>query len=122
MASIPGKLRLIRKVDVQTRRAQAVDRQLARAIRSACQSNRCIAACYLLDARKPEKDEIFLFIAVTVDDEAAHMDSVAQQFQTMLRQFPIQAQKTYIMSSARFIKRHAGTEFYSREAVAHISR
>ena len=117
MASIPGKLRLISKVEVQTRRAQAVDPQLAGAIRSACQSNRCIAACYLLDARKPETEEIVLFIAVTVDDEAAHMDSVAQQFQTMLRQFPIQAPKTFIMSSAGFIERHAGTEFYTREAV-----
>jgi Tfp pilus assembly protein PilO len=69
-----------------------------------------------LDARKLETGEVALIIAVTLDDEPAQMDSVAQQFQAMLRQFPIQAAKTFIMSSARFIKRHAGTEFYTRVA------
>jgi hypothetical protein len=54
-------------------------------------------------------------IAVTLDDESAEMDSVAQQFQGMLREFPSQAAKTVIMSSARYEDKYAGKEFYTRE-------
>jgi len=55
-----------------------------------------------------------LFIAVTLDDEVAHMDAVAQQFQAMLQRFPTQASKTLIMSSAQFAQEHAGAEFHVR--------
>jgi hypothetical protein len=117
MPSIPGKLKLASKVEVQVRRAQVVDPQLARAIRRTCQSNRCIGACYLLDVRKPDTEDIHLMIALTLDDEASNMDSVAQQFQKMLEQFPNQAPKTWIMSSAKYVERFRGTEFYLKTKV-----
>ena len=115
-AQVPGRLVLTSEVTIQTRSAQAVDTQLTAAIRHTCEEIPQLAACYLLDARKPETGEVALIIAATLDDEAAHMDSVAQQFQTMLRQFPAQAGMTYIMSSARFIHEYAGSEFYVRPA------
>jgi hypothetical protein len=116
MAPVPGKFALTSKVTLQTRRAQAVDAQLATAIRRTCEASPQLAACYLLDARKPETGEMALIIAVTLADEAADMDSIAQQFQAMLRQFPTHASKTYIMSSARFARDYAGAEFYVRQA------
>ena len=116
MTPASNKFVLTSEVTLQTRRAQAVDAQFAAAVRRTCKATPQLAACYLLDARKPETRETALVIAVTLDDEAAHMDSVAQQFQAMLREFPIQAPKTVIMSSASFIDRHTGTEFYTREA------
>ena len=114
MPPVLGKFSLTSEVTLQTRRAQAVDSQLAAAIRRTCEAIPQLAACYLLDARKPETGDTALIIAVTLADEAAHMDSAAQQFQTMLRQFPTHASKTYIMSSARFAHDYAGSEFYVR--------
>jgi hypothetical protein len=116
MSSVPGKFELTSDVTIQARRAQAVDAQLAEAVRGTCAASEHISACYLLDARKPETGEIALIVAVTLDDEAAHMDLVAQQFQAMLRQFPAHASKTWIMSSARFAHDYAGAEFYVRQA------
>ena len=117
MSQTPGKFALTSEVTIQTRRAQAVDAQLAAAVRRTCEAIPQLAACYLLDARKPETGETALIIATTLDDEAAHFDSVAQRFQAMLRQFPSQATNTYIMSSARFAPNYAGAEFYVRRAV-----
>jgi hypothetical protein len=116
MSKVPGKFALTSEVMIQTRRAQAVDARLAEAVRRTCVASEYIAACYLLDARKPETGEMALIIALTLDDEAARMDLVAQQFQTMLREFPAQASNTFIMSSARFAHDYAGAEFYVRTA------
>ncbi len=116
MPQIPGKFELATEVTIQTRRAQAVDGQLAAAVRRTCEASQHITACYLLDTRKPETGETALIIALTLDDEAGRMDPVAQEFQVMLRQFPSQASKTYTMSSAGFIHDYAGSEFYVRPA------
>ena len=114
MADIPGKYVVAHDVVVETRTAR-VDQQLATALLGVCQANPHIRACYLLDTRRPGAEEIALTIALTVDNEPANMDSVAQQFQAMLMQFPEQARKTYIMSSDGFLKNHAGSEFYVRK-------
>src|SRR5687768_3603415 len=115
MENIPGKITLTSGLAIQTRRAQAVDPQLAAAIRRTCTANQHILACYLLDARRRDVGEIQLIIAVTLDDPSK-MDAVAQQFQTMLQHFPQQARNTSIMSSATFVTAYAGSEFYSRNA------
>jgi hypothetical protein len=115
MLRVPGKFVLKSAVTIQTRRAQAVDPLLAAAIRRTCEASQHIAACYLLDARKPDTGETGLIIAMTLDDEAAHLDLVTLEFQAMLRQFPAQALMTVIMSSASFTE-YAGSEFYIREA------
>jgi hypothetical protein len=114
MSQIPGMFVLTSEVPIQTRRAQAVDADLAAAIRGYCESIPYIIACYLLDARKPDTDEIVLLIAVTLDDEAAHLVWVGQQFQAMLQRFPAQAGKTFITGSVEFAQSYAGTEFYVR--------
>jgi UTP-glucose-1-phosphate uridylyltransferase len=114
-SQVSGKYVLGSDVMLQTRRAQAVDVQLANAIRRTCQEIPELVACYLLDARRPETGEMALIIATTLDD-AARMDSVAEEFQTMLRQFPSEASKTYIMLSGKFARDYAGAEFYVRAA------
>jgi hypothetical protein len=114
-SQVPGKLVLESNLTIQTRRAQAVDAQLATAIRRTCQEIPALAACYLLDAREPETGKTALIIATTLD-EPARMDSVGERFQTMLRQFPSHAGKTYIMSSDNFAAEYAGAEFYIRPA------
>jgi hypothetical protein len=114
MSQVPVKLIFASDVTVQTRRAR-VDQRLADAVLKVCETNHYIAACYLLDTRKPETEEIVLTIAVTLDDELLRMDSVAAQFQDMLKQFPEQAGKAYMMSSAGFIESYAGSEFYVRK-------
>lgn len=117
MPSTPGKFGLDSDVALQFRSARDVDASLAEEIRRVCEHCRQIAACYLLDARRPDTGEMAVIIAVTVDDETENMDSVAQQFQAMLRQFPAQLPSTFIMSSASFIESYADAEFYSRRAV-----
>jgi hypothetical protein len=113
---VGGGFVLTSETTIQTRRAQTVDAELATAIRGYCESIPYIIACYLLDARKPDTEEIVLIIAVTLDDEAAHLVWVGQQFQAMLQRFPAQAGKTFIKGSGELTDRHAGTEFYVRRA------
>lgn len=113
--TVPEKFTLTSDVKLQTRRAQAVDTELAETIRRTCNGIPQLSAYYLLDARKPETQETALIIAVTLDDEAAQMDFVAQQFQAMLRKFLTQASKIFLMSSAQFAHKYAGAEFYVRK-------
>src|ERR1700761_9694385 len=94
-----GKFTLTSKVTIQTRRAQSIDSALAAGIRRVCKANQHIVACYLLDGRKPDANEIGLIIALTLDSETDHLELAGLQFQEMLREFPVQALKTVIMSS-----------------------
>jgi hypothetical protein len=55
-----------------------------------------------------------MIIAVTLEDEALYLDWVGQQFQLMLKRFPSQASKTFIMSSGKLARDYAGSEFYVR--------
>ena len=81
-------------------------------VKKVCEANRQIIACYLLDARKLDSGEIDLIIALTLDDEAAHIGLVALQFQAMLGLFPVLGPKTFIMSSTAFTEKYKGAEFY----------
>ena len=117
VTDIPGKSELTSDVSLQCRRAQEVDPELAHAVRRVCEQCRHLAACYLLDARRPDTGDMALIIALTVDDDdERYIDEIGQQFQAMLRQFPTQAPRTFIMSSASFVEGYAGTEFYERRA------
>lgn len=116
MPEIPGKFALTSDVAIETRTARGVNVRLAEAVRRTCGAIPHLSACYLLDARKPGTGEMALIIAATLDDEASQMDSVAQQFQAMLRDFPTRASNTFIMSSAQFAQEYAGEEFYIRRA------
>lgn len=116
-AQVGGGFVLTSQTAIQTRRAQAVDAELATAIRGYCESIPYIIACYLLDARKPDTEEIVLIIAVTLEDEAAQLVWVGQQFQAMLQRFPSHASKTFITGSSQLAQGYAGTEFYVRRTV-----
>ena len=101
-------------VTMQTRKAQAVDPQFAEAIGQVLRVNNKVIACYLLDARKPNSEEIIQIIALTVEDEAKDLDIVAQQLWEMLQKFPDHVTKTFMMSSVNFRDRYVGSEFYIR--------
>jgi len=109
-----GRIELESDVLLQFRRAQEIDPELAHAVRQVCEQSHHLAACYLLDARRPDTREIALIIALAVDNEEQNMDEITQQFQAMLRQFPTQAPRTFIMSSSSFVESYAGAEFYER--------
>ena len=111
-----GRIELESDVSLQFRGAQEVDPELAHAVRQVCEQCRHLAACYLLDARRPDTREMALIIALTVDNEEQNMDEIAQKFQAMLRQFPTQAPRTFIMSSSSFVESYAGAEIYERQA------
>lgn len=109
-----NKFTLQSDITIQTRRAQAVDPQFAEAIRQVLRANNKVIACYLLDARKPNSEEITQIIALTVEDEAENLDVVSQQLWEMLQKFPSRATKTFMMSSVNFKDRYFGSEFYIR--------
>lgn len=110
------KFTLRSDVEIQTRRAQSVDAQFADAIRDILKRNDQVIACYLLDARKPDADDIIQIIALTVEDEANDTDFVAQQiWELMLQKFPDRVGKTFMMSSVTFKERYSGFEFYLRK-------
>lgn len=114
--AVPGKIELDSDVSLQVCKAQEVDPEFARAVQRVCEQGSQVAVCYLLDARRPDLGETALIIALTVDNEDQNMDEITQQFQAMLRQFPTQAQRTFIMSSSSLVDAHADAEFYSRRA------
>ena len=114
MQNIP---RLILKADdtIQTRTARSVDPQLEASLRQVCEADEGVLACYLLDAYKPDKDESFLIVAVTVEAEPEDLDGFAQKVWEILQQFPKYVSRTYIMSSRPFRDKYAGSEFYFRQ-------
>ena len=115
------KLTLQSDVEIQTRRAQSVNPQFAEAIREVLKTNNEVIACYLLDARKPDSDEIIQIIALTVENEAKDIDFVSQKlWEMMLEKFPDRVATTYIMSSATFKERYSGFEFYVRSSANSI--
>ena len=101
-------------ITIQTRRAQAVEPQFADAIRQVLKMNHKVIACYLLDARKPDTEEIIQIVALTIEDEINNIDIVAQQLWEMLQKFPDRTLKTFMMSSVNFRDRYLGSEFYIR--------
>lgn len=110
----PAKFILTKAETWQFRRAQSVNPALARAVRRLCEASKDIRACYLLDTRKSEADELKLTIALSLDDEGTQMDQVAVRFQEMLRKFPAIAQNTAIMSAEPFERDYSGAKFYAR--------
>ena len=113
---VPGKFAIASDTTVQFRRASTLKPQFTEAIRNVCESNDTIDSCYLLDVRKPNTEEIALHIAITTSDKSQNLDSIALQFQRVLQDFPEQASKTYICSSAPFLERCEGFEFYKIQA------
>src|SRR5688572_33431144 len=87
---------------IQTRRAQAVDPQFTEAIYQVLKANNKVVDCYLLDARKPNAEEIIQIIALTVENEEKDLDYVSQQLWEMIQKFPDRAGKTFMMSSVNF--------------------
>ena len=109
------KFALQSDIEIQIRRAQNVDPQFAEAILNVLNANNSVVDCYLLDARKPDAEEIIQIIALTVEDEEKGIDIVSQQLWDMLQKFPDRVAKTYMMSSHTFKEQYLGTEFYVRD-------
>jgi hypothetical protein len=114
MQNTVNKFALQSDTEIQTRRAQNVDLQFSEAIRNVLKANNRVIDCYLLDARKPDTEEIIQIIALTVEDEAKDIDIVSQQLWEMLQKFPDRKGKTFMMSSVTFKDDYLGSEFYVR--------
>jgi hypothetical protein len=115
MSRIPQKFILTADENWQYRRAQSLPEAFARAVRRVCEANEAIRACYVLDARRQAGADVKLVIALSLDDEAKHMDSVVIALQEMLRDFPETAKNTAIMSAKPFESVYAGADFYRRQ-------
>jgi len=114
------KFALQSDVEIQTRRAQSVDPQFAEAIRDVLKENNKVIACYLLDARKPDSEEMIQIIALTVEDDEKDIDFVSQQLWEMLQKFPDHVATTFMMSSVSFEEQYSGSEFYVRNSINSI--
>ncbi len=109
------KLVLTEDTPLQTRRARSIDPLLRSSIRAACEAVPEIAACYLLDARRPDtKDETMLLIFLQVDGEPESMDRVAEAFWAVLPDIPDRRGRMYVRSATDLPARYAGSEFYKR--------
>jgi|SRR5262249_21421048 len=106
---------LSKAVSLETRRAQNLSPSLKAALLKLCEGNSSILNCFVLDARRPGSEEIGLIMAVTLKSGQAEMDSIATQFEAMLREFPERAKNAFLMSSDTICdRRDAGSEFYVR--------
>jgi hypothetical protein len=106
---------------VETCRAQSLDAELTSQIWRVCQESPEVAACNVLDFRKPDTGQTGIFIVLTVD-EPRQMEVAAPRFIAMLEQFPpeVHAGKIFVTSSQSFdVSRYAGAEFYVRQAEPH---
>ena len=120
MGNIVNKFALQSDIEIQSRRAQNVDRKFAKAIRNVLKSNNKVIDCYLLDVRRLDTEEVIQIIALTVEDEAKDIDIVSQQLWEMLQKFPDRLEKTFMMSSITFKEQYSGTEFYVRSNASSI--
>jgi hypothetical protein len=104
------------EVTIQLGRPQSLDPRFTEGIQAFCRQTPQIAACYILDARRPATDELTMIIAVTLDDEASQLDGVISGFKTVLAQLPYQAEKTVISAATPILLHYAGEAYYSRAA------
>ena len=102
------------EVTIQLGRPQSLDPRFTEGIQRFCQASPHIAACYILDARRPATGELTMIIAVTLDDEASQLDGVISQLKAVLPQLPAQAERTMITGTTPVLQRYAGDEFYLR--------
>jgi hypothetical protein len=103
-------------VTIQLGRPQSLDPRFTEGIQRFCQQSPQIAACYILDARRPSTGELTMIIAVTLDDEAKQLDRVIDQLKAILPDLPSQAERTMIMGATPLLLSYAGEEFYLRPA------
>jgi len=102
------------EVTIQLGRPQSLDPRFTEGIQRFCQASPHIAACYILDARRPATGELTMIIAVTLDDEASQLDGVISALKAVLPQLPAQAEKTMITATTPILQSYAGDEFYLR--------
>jgi len=103
-------------VTIQLGRPMSLDPRFTEGIQRYCQQTPNIAACYILDARRPATGELTMIIAVTLDDEVSQLDGVISGLKAVLPQLPSQAEKTMITVTTPLLLSYAGEEFYLRAA------
>jgi len=101
-------------VTIQLGRPQSLDPRFTEGIQRFCQASPHIAACYIVDARRPSTGEVTMIIAVTLDDEAKQLDGIIGQFKGILSELPSQAERTMITATTPMLLSYAGEEFYRR--------
>src|SRR5437660_9019141 len=101
-------------VTIQLGRPMSLDPRFTEGIQRFCQETPHIAACYVLDARRPATGELTMIIAVTLDDEATQLETVISGFKAVLPQLPSQAEKALITGTTPLLLSYAGEGFYLR--------
>ena len=96
----------------------SLDPRFTEGIQRFCQETPHIAACYILDVRRPATGELTMIIAVTLDDEASQLDETINRLKALLPQLPSQAERTMITATTPMLLSYAGEEYYRRESVA----
>jgi len=102
------------EVTIQLDRPMSLDPRFTEGIQRFCQDTPQIAACYILDARRPATGELTMIIAVTLDDDAKQLDGIINLFKALLAQLPSQAERTMITGTTPMLLSYAGEEYYRR--------
>src|SRR5437763_1045583 len=102
------------EVTIQLGRPLSLDPRFTEGIQRFCGETPQIAACYILDARRPSTGELTMIIAVTLDDETSQLNGVIEQFKALLPNLPSQAERTMITATTPLLREYAGEEFYLR--------
>ena len=106
------------EVTIQLGRPMSLDPRFTEGIQRFCLQTPQIAACYILDARRPATGELTMIIAVTLDDEAKQLADVITAFKNLLPELPSQAERTMITATTPMLLNYAGEEYYRRGAPA----
>jgi len=84
---------------VLTRSARDLETRFVQRVKDVCIQDPLIRACRLMEFRKPEGGPVQLFIALDLAAPDKDLPGVAAKFQAMLREFPEQARKTFMISA-----------------------
>jgi hypothetical protein len=84
---------------VQMRRARNPDPRFIQRVREVCVQNPLVRRCWLMEFRKGEGAPVQLFVALDLAAPDKDLPAVAARFQSMLREFPEQAPKTFMISA-----------------------
>jgi len=114
MSPQPQKYALQENETWQFRKAQTIPTLLGDLIQRVCRSEKAVKACYVLDARRNDNDEIKIVIALAIEDDARQMDRIVSRLQTELDAIPDAYRTVAIMPARRFEQHFSGAKFYSR--------
>ena len=116
MIDDPLSFRLEKDVALQMRPARLNDAEFEWAVRSLCEVNPGIFACWLVEARSPVYPDPVVLIVLLLDDSAGPIAKAAAPFVEMLAAVPRLQHRTYILEAGGIDGGPPGDPFYVRDA------